>query len=1368
MVSQATAWVLARVRAWAGVFGVRGLICPGHWGGSGRRALLLACFASASGLVSAQNTTLVRETEFNYDPTTGQLLSETVDPGGPQCVETRYKHDVFGNRERVTVRPCASTAAASRFTPRVTVHEFEARAGQADGNNHPAGAYVTKTIVGTSDGSDTGAVTTLAATTMAYDTRFGAAIQTTQLALGEASGNRNLISRSEYDALGRPLRQWAMVNRAADTAAITWTRVDQTTIRCAGNSPPAAPCINFSINDLQLAYESKRLLNTTGHALEASQSVTIRFETAYYIETTPMDAAGARIGSRSRVHYDALHREFARETENYNGQWVRTLKGFDHLGLEAVSFGAHILATANTPPPIELRQWASLRDLMHRPLEAKQYVRTTEGAAASVVASRMGYDGLVTKVTVPAPAGSGASERTRATLKNAMGQVAQTQDAYGATLNSAYDGFGNLIETRDALNFSIRVEYTAGTARFKERQIDPDRGTWSYKYDALGQIVEQTDGNGKVVQMSYDAMGRMLTKNTNDLKVSWRYSVGNDGAIRCAAGLPATCESWTGNAPVVGHEPVTRRIHEFDALGRVNKVTVRLDREYVSRQSFDALGRPDEYTYPSGLRVKNTYSNGTGGKTPGFLVTVADATSAARRFWTIADADPLDAAGNLVRATLGNGVRTDHVLDSISGKPFRLQAGNLGSSNNVLDQRYSYDTVGNVVQRNAGFGSGSESFQYDLLDRLTRYTIEASPVWAANRSVELKYNALGNLLFKGDVGAYVYAGPRPHAVSWAAGTQYNYDAAGNLVSTTGTQQRTQSWTDFNLPATLAHNGRSVSFLYDERHQRIKETITTPGGQRVLWLAHPDNAGGLAFEREETYSNGTLVRNESRHYISAMGAVVAVVKVLNANVAGQMNTAATVPADASLTNYWHRDALGSIVAVTNGVGTVLERPAFDAWGRRLTNDRMPDFSSNGPAHGDRGYTGHEHLDEIGLVHMNGRVYDPVLARFLSPDPVIQSPGDLQSYNTYSYVMNNPLRNVDPSGNIWEQVVIFAIGAILANEGNEYWSMVGRVMMMYALSGPDGLVEAGLGPSAAAGPTQAGFFSAGQVGNAMASAGIAGVAAGDSGDQIALAMITAAGFHTAGGLAGPKGALSLGQLSVHMLVGCASSAAAGGECGPGAITSGLSKITTAGLDQSQADWRVNGVATIVVGGTVSVIGGGKFANGALSAGMGYIYNFLASRTYVINPQNIGENSAYSIRFEEHVPPKELGWFARFLRLIGSDAPVMPLRMVTKGEDWTQAAICVTHAECYGSRNLSPALRSQALGLESALKASAQAFAASNNINLSSMSRAQLQSVVENWTQMDGFTAIYGSVNHVMSHFKSLPPAKGSRSPHDRGQY
>ncbi len=91
-------------------------------------------------------------------------------------------------------------------------------------------------------------------------------------------------------------------------------------------------------------------------------------------------------------------------------------------------------------------------------------------------------------------------------------------------------------------------------------------------------------------------------------------------------------------------------------------------------------------------------------------------------------------------------------------------------------------------------------------------------------------------------------------------------------------------------------------------------------------------------------------------------------------------------------------------------------SHDAWGQRreqhwagasLGTDYIPEDSA-------RGYTDHEHLDNVGLIHMNGRVYDPVLGRFLSPDPLVQAPHNTQSYNRYAYVFNNPLSFVDPSG------------------------------------------------------------------------------------------------------------------------------------------------------------------------------------------------------------------------------------------------------------------------------------------------------------------------------------------------------------------
>ena len=148
-------------------------------------------------------------------------------------------------------------------------------------------------------------------------------------------------------------------------------------------------------------------------------------------------------------------------------------------------------------------------------------------------------------------------------------------------------------------------------------------------------------------------------------------------------------------------------------------------------------------------------------------------------------------------------------------------------------------------------------------------------------------------------------------------------------------------------------------------------------------------------------------------------------------------------------YQHTDHLGSIVAKSkqtiNNINNI-EWLANNAWGERLKEnwDGALEDSSYIPKGSSRGFTDHEHLDGVGLIHMNGRVYDPTLARFMSPDPFVQAPYNTQSYNRYSYVFNNPLSFTDPSGyctedyeGICEEVRVVA----LRDSIDTSWSMSG---------------------------------------------------------------------------------------------------------------------------------------------------------------------------------------------------------------------------------------------------------------------------------------------------------------------------------------
>src|SRR6056297_3758358 len=115
-----------------------------------------------------------------------------------------------------------------------------------------------------------------------------------------------------------------------------------------------------------------------------------------------------------------------------------------------------------------------------------------------------------------------------------------------------------------------------------------------------------------------------------------------------------------------------------------------------------------------------------------------------------------------------------------------------------------------------------------------------------------------------------------------------------------------------------------------------------------------------------------------------------------------------------TEYYADSApLGSLTALINTETDSVTRYSYSAWG----NPRDPQDwtqSYEGELFAGRGYTGHEHLQAFDLINMNGRVYDPVLARFLSPDPFVQFPGIADGWNRYGYVMNNPLKFTDPSG------------------------------------------------------------------------------------------------------------------------------------------------------------------------------------------------------------------------------------------------------------------------------------------------------------------------------------------------------------------
>jgi RHS repeat-associated protein len=306
-----------------------------------------------------------------------------------------------------------------------------------------------------------------------------------------------------------------------------------------------------------------------------------------------------------------------------------------------------------------------------------------------------------------------------------------------------------------------------------------------------------------------------------------------------------------------------------------------------------------------------------------------------------------------------------------------------------------------------------------------------------------------------------------------------------------------------------------------------------------------------------------------------------------------------------TRYFHKDHLGSIQTITNESGIVVERNAYDPWGRRRFPNGQDDTTGQIASLTSRGFTGEEHIEEAGLVHLNGRVYDPLLARFASADPTVDSPQSTQSWNRYAYLRNNPLNATDPTGFGFFSSVVRVVSApfkaaLAVVKAVNSVPLVSQVVNIGVVAGATWACGAcAIGVAAANSALTAGVNS-GNLGVALRAGVISGATAAafyGVGDYTEFHQI---GFTEA--LRRP-GMFALNIVG-HAAVGCASQAASGGSCQSGALSGAAGSI--AGPATRGIGFEAGLVVNAVVGGVASVAGGGKFANGATTAAFGYLFN------------------------------------------------------------------------------------------------------------------------------------------------------------------
>ena len=661
---------------------------------------------------------------------------------------------------------------------------------------------------------------------------------------------------------------------------------------------------------------------------------------------------GGNLRVSSRLEVDALNRGFRLESEEPGGG--RSIIAIDTDERGRVSRGYLPFWDGDTAPGY--LQWSY--DTLGRVTAEKLCVAT----GSVVRSSTLRYEGLST--TQKDPLGH---ETTGTRL--AWGPLAELLDATGRRSRYEYDSFGQLTQVRDALDNAVTtIAYSP--RGMKVAADDMDLGPWTFTRNPLGETTAMRDAKGQTLRYEYDALGRITQRIAPDGTSTWSWGSSaakhEIGQLASVSG-PAYSETFT-----------------YDSVGRPSSHTVVADAAYRFDYTYNALGLLDTFSYPATgagavLKLRHDYVAGQ-------LTRIRNANAPGEPYWTL---NVQDAAGNVLDETLGSSVRVVTGFSPLTGD-IEYRQTVAGSTTPIQDLAYDWDGNGNLETRR-DMGQGLlEEFNYDELGRLTQSRLNG----AANLTIS--YDASGNILGKSDIcpttdPCFAYHSLRRHAVVSAGGQSYSYDANGNMTKRGGAAI---AWNSDNLPLSIAGtNGNSSLFSYGPAGNRWKQVARFGATSETTVYV-----GGL-FEKVARGSMTTW-----RHYIPTSG-----------GVALQLRYSDGSPPN---TRYLTLDHLGSTDRITDEAGNVLVAESFGAFGNRRGHswNAIPtaaDLTKVAAATRD-GFTGHEHLDNLDLIHMSGRVYDPRIARFISADPYITQPFHSQGLNRYSYVLNNPLAFTDPSG------------------------------------------------------------------------------------------------------------------------------------------------------------------------------------------------------------------------------------------------------------------------------------------------------------------------------------------------------------------
>lgn len=569
-------------------------------------------------------------------------------------------------------------------------------------------------------------------------------------------------------------------------------------------------------------------------------------------------------------------------------------------------------------------------------------------------------------------------------------------------VTNSYDSYNRLTKVKYASQKSDTYSYSG-----LSKTISNNGVVTTKKYNAVGDIVEITDPSGTTLY-EYDALGQPTSVALpNNIKTYITYDCyGRKTSITDpSAGISTFEYDAKGNIckTVDARNKITNSTYdEYDRL-----ISKSVEGSGTTNFNYDTSGRlvsevgsdgtRKDYTYDSLNRLASTKTTGLDGNWFKKQVTYDSNGSISSTNYSSNKGNIVTENYSYVNGTLTNIILQDKVIYTLSKEDDRgrvTEVKNNGithtttydNEDRILTQKtvagnkvfqhveYGFDELtGNLIRRADVKHNLEEAFEYDGLNRLTKFGDES-----------VTYDDNGNITYNSLIGNLSYNESKPFTLS-------SVENSRNLISS---QTQTLAYNAQERVASITQGSLKASFDYDYEGNRLKMTYTGATASKSYNKYYFDEiyevkTGGI--NQEILYLGGDC-------YSSNM--------VYMRSNDGTWNL-----------HYLCRDNLGSITAVIDSNANLESEQSYDAWGNLRNPETWDVYESENDMPAlflDRGYTGHEHLVAFGLINMNARLYNPLLGRFISPDPFIQFEDFSQNFNRYAYCLNNPFASVDRSG------------------------------------------------------------------------------------------------------------------------------------------------------------------------------------------------------------------------------------------------------------------------------------------------------------------------------------------------------------------